>query len=387
MKNKWPERKAVLIIHEATTGPGHDLRDYLLGKKIGELLFISHPLIYLRDNYKKSSYYLYYKKGKLVKKGLAFHFILPEQLLYLKDVFYSIIWTMMIIKSVDLVVGFGNLNAVAGIILKFFRKTKKNVYYVIDYIPKRFVNSYINESYHWIEKTAAEKSDFTWNLSPRMIEAREKKWEKIFPNQLVVPHGVHIERIKHVPFTKVHKTEILYMGTILKKQGIQLVLKTIKPLAKKIKNIQFTIIGKGPYEPVLQALTKKLGIEKHVTFLGYVESHEEMENRIAQAGIAVALYDKINDSFSYYADPGKIKNYLGAGVPVIMTDVPFVARQVEKEKCGLIVKYNEKDLSTSLLKYFSDEKMMRYFRKNALEFASKYKWQDVFDETFAQMGM
>lgn len=385
MKNKWSNRKAVLIIHEATTGPGHDLRDYLLKNKIGELLFISHPLLYITDNYKKSSYYLHYKKGKLVEKHTAFHFSLPEPLLYFKDVIYSIMWTMTRIHSVDIVVGFGNLNAFAGLILRGLAISKKTVYYVIDYVPQRFSNNYLNEGYHWIEKISAEKSDTSWNLSPRMIEAREKKWKKKFPHQLTVPHGVHIERIKHVPFAKVHKTEILYMGTLLKKQGIQLVLKSLKSVAKKVKDIQFTIIGRGPYEPELQSLVKKLGVQKYVTFLGYVESHEEMENRIAQSGIAVALYDKKNDAFSYYADPGKIKNYLGAGVPVLMTDVPYVARQVVEGKCGFIVEYNENTVIEKLVQYLSNEKMMKQYRKNALRFTKKYEWGTIFDNAFKEM--
>jgi glycosyltransferase involved in cell wall biosynthesis len=387
MKNNWSKRQAVLILHEANTGPGHDLRDYLLKKNISELLFISHPLILVESDRKKSSYYIYYKKGKVVKKYNSSSLNLPMPLLYIKDLIYSVFWTTTQIKRTDMVIGFGNLNAYAGLLLKWIGVSRKNIFYVIDYIPKRFANNIVNSIYHKIEKIAAEKSDTTWNLSPRMITAREDKWKKSFLNQLVVPHGVHIERIKHVPFSKVNKTEILYMGTILQKQGIQLVLKTIQIVAKKIPSLKFTIIGRGPYEPELHALTKELKIEKYVSFLGYIESHEEMEDRIAKAGIAVALYNKEYDQFSYYADPGKIKNYLGAGVPVIMTDVPYVARQVEEAKCGFIIENNEKSLEKILLNFFTDEKMMKKYRANALKFAEGYAWDLVFDKAFVESNL
>jgi len=42
--------------------------------------------------------------------------------------------------------------------------------------------------------------------------------------------------------------------------------------------------------------------------------------------LGVALYDKYDEfgnlSYTYFADPMKIKVYLAAGVPVMTTDVP-----------------------------------------------------------------
>ena len=119
-------------------------------------------------------------------------------------------------------------------------------------------------------------------------------------------------------------------------------------------------------------------LEKYVEFLGYIRNHKDVENRIAKAALAIALYDRRYDEFSYYADPGKIKNYLGAGVPVIMTDVPYVAEEIAKNKCGFIVQYSKKDLLDILLKFFSDKKLMKEYRYNAVRFAKKYDWDKVF---------
>ena len=42
---------AVIVIHEETTGLAYDLRDYLLKQGIRELLFIAHPLLYLKKKF------------------------------------------------------------------------------------------------------------------------------------------------------------------------------------------------------------------------------------------------------------------------------------------------------------------------------------------------
>jgi len=377
-KISWPKSKAVIVIHEATTGFAYDLRDYLLKLGIQELLFIAHPLLYLKENFKKSSRYELYRNGKLIKSKVAFHWILPEPLLYVKDFFYTIFWCMTINWKYDILFGVGNLNAFSGYVLKLLKRVDKVIYYVIDYVPERFHNPLLNGIYHRIEKLCAKNSDWTWNLSPRMIEARSKRWNMNFPNQLVVPHGVHIARIKRVSFNKLNKSEILYMGMLLEKQGIQLVIESLPNILKKIPNVTLTIIGKGPYEHHLKKLVKKLNLEKYIEFLGYIPSHQDLENRIAKASIAIALYDKQYDDFSYFADPGKIKNYLGAGVPVILTDVPYVAREVVKAKCGFIIEYSKTELIHVLIKYFTDQQSMRTYRINALDFAKKYDWDIVF---------
>ena len=67
----WAKSKAVIVIHEATTGFAYDLRDYLLKLGIQELLFIAHPLLYLKENFKKSSRYELYRNGKLIKSKVA----------------------------------------------------------------------------------------------------------------------------------------------------------------------------------------------------------------------------------------------------------------------------------------------------------------------------
>lgn len=374
----WQNCQAVIVVHEATTGLVYDLRDYLLKQGVEKLLFISHPLIYLKDNLKKSSRYELYKAGKLIKTKTAFHWVLPEPLLYLKDFFYTIYWCLTVSRKCDIFLGINNLNAFSGCLLKFLRRVDRVIYYVIDYIPQRFSNRVLNEIYHQIEKFSAQYSDWTWNLSPRMIEARRKKWQINFPHQLVVPHGIHFARIKRLSFNEVDKQEILYMGTIFKKQGIQLVIEALPEIVKKIPQIKFCLIGKGPYEQELKQLVHKLNLKQQVEFLGYIPDHRQVENRIASAAVGLAMYEGLRRNFVYYTDPGKVINYLGAGVPVFITNVPYIAKVIERAGCGIIVPYKKEKFAEELIRFLLDEEKMKSYRLNALKFAQKYDWDKIF---------
>ena len=349
------------------------------------MLFISHPLFYVKSTRGKTSYYQLYRNGKLVTSSRALFLKLAEPLLYIKDFFYTLFWVNAFAKKSDWYFGVGNLNAFAGIVLQYAGIVDKTIYYVIDYVPRRFVNRFLNIVYHWIEKDCALKSNWTWNLSPRMIEGREKKWGIAFSHQLVVPHGVHYKRIRRVPFEKVNKTEIIYMGALLKKQGIQHVILALPYVLKRIPKIKFIVIGDGEYRPKLEKLVEKLDLVKHVEFLGYVSNHKEVENRIAQAAIAVAMYELKRDNFTYYTDPGKVRNYLGAGVPVLITDVPYVAKEIEKNKCGAIVSNDKNVIGKGLIDFLENRRKLETYRANALCFAKDYDWDIIFTKTFDLM--
>jgi len=186
-----------------------------------------------------------------------------------------------------------------------------------------------------------------------MIEGREARWKKRFPNQQVVPHGADTGRdIKSlISLNDFHKYEIVYLGTLLKKQGIQLVIRTLGKIINKFPKTRFLIIGSSEYKNNLEILTKKLGLEKYVTFTGYLDDNKTKQ-KIAKAHVAVAPYNREEDIFTYYADPGKVKYYLSLGVPLIITNVPLVAKEIAKEKCGLVINYDKKELADAVEKFF-----------------------------------
>ena len=85
--------------------------------------------------------------------------------------------------------------------------------------------------------------------------------------------------------------------------------------------------------------------------MGYIESHEEIEEIVAKCRVGIAPYVPDPNSFTWYADPGKPKVYLGCGIPVIITKVPEVAFEISKRKAGIAINYNSHELSEAIKKY------------------------------------
>jgi phosphatidylinositol alpha-1,6-mannosyltransferase len=176
----------------------------------------------------------------------------------------------------------------------------------------------------------------------------------------------------------------LFVGHLLEKQGVQLVLRAVPEIRKTIADFEFLIIGKGNYEPALKRLVKELQIEGSVIFAGY-KNDEEMEQLSSGCACAVAPYDAKTDTWTRYADPGKIKNYLASGLPVILTDVPYNAQEIQRRKCGIVVKYDLYELTKAIVTLLTNESMLSEYRSNAFEYSKQFDWDNIFDGAIAEV--
>jgi glycosyltransferase involved in cell wall biosynthesis len=73
---------------------------------------------------------------------------------------------------------------------------------------------------------------------------------------------------------KNNKKNLLYVGYLVKRKRLDLLLKSIKILAKKRTDFILKIVGDGPEKENLAKLVDNLGIAKFVSFEGYKQKEE-----------------------------------------------------------------------------------------------------------------
>lgn len=342
-------KNVIIATHSLVYGAPQALRDYLKIKKI-DTLFIDHPLF-----------------GNPISWGWG-----------LLDAFWQV---GRYKKTIDLYIGVDSLNAIVGIILKKIGKVKKIVYYTIDYVPQRFTNPILNSIYHFLDKLCLIYADETWNVSPRISEAREKYKglkQSIYNKQKVVPIGIWYDKVKRLPFSKIKKHQLFFLGHLLESAGVQVVLKAMPRIIKTIPDFHFLIVGGGNYEQTLKEMARRLKLEKHVTFTGWIKDRNRLDRIMADSAIAVALYDKKTSKTTYYSDPTKLKDYLSAGLPIVLTDLPHNAYEIVHHKCGIIVDYDVGEIAQAVLSLMKDERKLKQFRMNALTYIKNYDWSLIF---------
>ncbi len=371
-------KKMLIITHTFATGPTQELRDYLIKNEVS-FSFIEHPFSYNKNQ--KQSQITYFKKGKETKcyKGDALKG--PEILHYITDFIHTIYFAIRMGQKYDYCIAADNLNALAAWFLQKLGYVAKVIYWTIDYSPKRFDNSLLNNIYHAIDRFCCYHADILWNSSGRMREVRGKNGVDVerCAKEILVYDGCHFTAITRYPDSDINRLKLVFMGRLEKGKGVDLIIEAMPELLKKYPGISLTIIGTGPEEETLINLIAKLAIEEKVLFTGFIKEHKDLERIIASCGIAVAPYLPDPNSYTFFSEVGKVKIYLACGLPVLITDVPEFAKTIEEQGAGRVFEYNKESFLRNAGILLSNETEYFKCRHSAIELARKFEWDTIFE--------
>lgn len=377
--------KVLLVTHYLTSGPTDEWVKYLR-YRAEKIVYIRHPFSY-KEGDRRTSVIIYEQGEEKAKKNIPFP-DLPDLFYYLKDAFLNQILPLIGCSKFDLCISADCLNTFSLLPLRKTGFIKKLVYYSIDYSPVRFENSLMNSIYHFIERQSCYHADLIWDLSTRMMGGRAKNGVDISrcAPGLIVPTGAALKRIGRLDINEIKRHTMVFLGHLLEKQGLQLVIQVLPEIKKEIPDVKLVIVGGGEYERDLKDLSIRLGVENAVEFKGHIKSHEDVEGILSQCAVGLAPYIQDERSFTYYADPGKPKVYLGCGLPAVITRFPLIAEEIEKEGAGIAIDYDAGQLKSALIRLLKDDAFYKLARENAIRLSERYEWNNIFLRTLESSG-
>jgi glycosyltransferase involved in cell wall biosynthesis len=357
-----------LVTHHDTTGPSDALEAYLRSRS-GRVVVLEHGFL---GSTARGSTMRVWEGGLLARRRrLPWSSKVPGPLTWFKDFAVSLALPVRV-GRVDHWIGIDSLNALAGLVLRRLGLVGKVSFWTIDYADDRFGSKALNALYLWLDRVCVERADETWNVSPRMEPARARRG--VAGRQKMVPMGARLAA-RPEP-AEPHR--IVYMGSLLPKQGVQMAIEALPLVRAAVPDARLLVIGGGAYLEELRRVAERCGVADAVELTGYLEDHGEVERLIGESGVAVATYDPVEAGYSYYADPGKIKNYLGAGVPVVVTDVPWSARWLAEAGAGVLVEYAPADVARGILRLLDDGEA----RRHAARLGRGVDWDVIFAAAF-----
>lgn len=364
-------------------GPPQEARDYLL-RRIKHIVYIEHAFPYAKDTRSSMSIY---QDGKLQKQYFTPKIFGPQIFFYVFDFLISFYFIIKTRENYELCIALDNLNTISVLFFKKIGAINKLVYYSIDYTPFRFPNKIFNKAYHFIDKIACYKADSIWILSKRMIIERSKNGvnQKLTAPYILVPMGANLDRITRLPLSKINRYQLIFVGHLLEKQGLQCILQALPKVIKKIPQLKLIIVGQGDYEQELKQLVHKLKIKQHVVFKGFIQKHEDVEKLLCKSAIGLAPYIQSQDNYTYYTDPGKPKLYMACGLPVIITDVPESAQMIGKEHAGICIPYSVKSFEKAMITLLTDNLIYKKYRENAIRLSKKYNTTSIIYQAIKQI--
>jgi len=157
---------------------------------------------------------------------------------------------------------------------------------------------------------------------------------------------------------------LLWVGRLDKDKNVDMTLHALSKALKKV-NLHFVIAGVGAEAENLKDLTKKLKIQKHVTFAGFVPD-KDLPNlyRIADC-FAIAGIAELQSIVTMEA--------MASGLPVLGVNAMALPELVHDGKNGFLFEIEDiDDYANKIVRIFSDKKLRDKMSKNSLEIIKKH---------------
>ena len=186
----------------------------------------------------------------------------------------------------------------------------------------------------------------------------------------IIYNGVNIEDFAQRDNRENEHIVILTVARLIKRKGIDDLIRAVPAIVKGHQNIKVKIIGEGNMGAELKALAEKLKVSEYIEFLGYVP-HNEISNYYSTSDVFVL--PSRNEGMS-----NTVLEAMASGLPVITTDTGGTRELIDGN--GIIVPSEDSDvISEAVLRLINDHKLRVSRGMKSRKIAENMSWKKVAD--------
>lgn len=139
-------------------------------------------------------------------------------------------------------------------------------------------------------------------------------------------------------------------------------------------SIALVILGDGALSKPLATRVRRLGLGKRVFFHAAVRQEDLPRYTVAaDAGVIPYQATCLNN---YFCTPNKLFEFIAAGLPILASDLPEIARMVEGRSIGLVGDMSRAQTIGRLIdEFFADEMRLAAWRCNVISAREEVCWE------------
>ena len=165
---------------------------------------------------------------------------------------------------------------------------------------------------------------------------------------------------------------LLYQGGFLGNRGLETLISVMGEFRGRC---ELTLQGWGPLEADLRRRVDQSGLGDIVRFLP-AAAPEDLVETAAKHDVGVIVH-RANSLNNKYSSPNKLFDYMGAGLAVLASDLPFLRSVLEQEECGLLFDPEVEGLLTrSISELCDDREAVARMKARSAEACVKYSWNE-----------
>jgi len=219
--------------------------------------------------------------------------------------------------------------------------------------------------YKYLAKSTLKNSDVIICQS-KFLENEIKQMEISNKKFFIIPMGVNIKNFKFRNKNQAryklnlpkNKKIILFVGGLIPRKGVEYLIRAVKIILKRDKNILCCIVGGGNLEKHLKKLTSDLKLDEYVRFFG-----KKINEEVAEYMNACDLFvlPSLNEGL-----PVVLCEALACGKPIVATRVAGTPELMNDDVGYLVKPKDVKDLAEKIIlalnKKWGREKLLKRSR-------------------------
>lgn len=236
---------------------------------------------------------------------------------------------------------------------------------------------------HGVERWMAHRADSVITCSHYMRGHVADVFDLDERRVTVIPNGIDPRDLRAVDdlqslrarFAAPAEKLVLLVGRLVYEKGFQLALDALPEVIEKVPGVRFMVAGSGTHEGELKRQARRLGLEEHGVFLGWIgDDALHSLYRIADLCVVPSLYEP----FGLVA-----LEAMASGCPCIVADTGGLREVVPAgERVGL--RFNGGDaehLGVMIERLLVDEQLRDRLVAEASEHVLSFDWSDVAQRT------
>lgn len=171
------------------------------------------------------------------------------------------------------------------------------------------------------------------------------------------------------------KFRLVYHGAMVKRYGVDLLVKAVARLRQQIPEVELNLIGRGEFRDELIALIKTLEVENQISFPPNLLHAADLPGILRKCDVGVV--PNLDDLFTDGLLPTKLMEYTALGIPVIAAKTTTISDYFDDSMVLFFQPGNLDDLCDKILILFQNPNLRNDLIENSNQFNQRYSWKNV----------
>jgi glycosyltransferase involved in cell wall biosynthesis len=236
-------------------------------------------------------------------------------------------------------------------------------------VPELLERPFVKKVWRKLEDFLIPRLRYAYTVSRSIADYYESHYGTSFSVVRNVPAAKKASPLMPVNVTK--RPFILYQGALNPHRGIEKIMAAMKFLPQ----LDLVIAGSGPLEDDLQTKRSAIDCKGNIHFTGHLD-FDKLAGLTSRAWLGVSL--EADKGMNYrFALPNKLFDYMHAGVPVLVSDLPEMRRFINDTGIGWSVSpdVSPENLSDTINELWNDTAAYQQMKKQTFLAAKKYTWE------------